>query len=114
MTNGEMKALTRRMGEEAGRNPAFAVLFELDLSAALAIAGNLQLALRYPGNSGPSAEAARVVIAGIVDQMRRSGFEAWAQVAEMGNRKEAGNDENSGTGEAQGEEHVALQTDNER
>jgi hypothetical protein len=62
----------------------FRLAIELDLAAALAIIGNLQLALTHPGNKGLSAQTVREVIAGMIRRMREAGLAAHADLARLG------------------------------
>jgi hypothetical protein len=55
-----------------------------DLATALAIIGNLQLALRHPANIGPSGRVARETIDGMIRTMRECGLTAHAELARLG------------------------------
>lgn len=56
----------------------------LDLTSALAIVGNLQVALRHPANNGPAAKIARQVVDSIIEMMLDAGFPALAELAMLG------------------------------
>lgn len=80
------ETLLRRCDEERVRSDAarFKLPVELDLHSALCVIGNLQLALRHPANSGPSAEVARTAIDGMIRRMREAGLTAHAELARLG------------------------------
>ena len=80
----ESRLILRAATAEQERAPLFRLPLHLDLTAALAIVGNLQLAMRHPGNDGPSREVARTLIDGIIERMETSGFPASAALARMG------------------------------
>jgi hypothetical protein len=56
----------------------------MDLVAAIAVIGGLQLSLRHPQNNGPSAKAAREVVDRMIKRLREDGFHAYAQLASLG------------------------------
>jgi hypothetical protein len=72
--------------EEAARADAagFKIQFELDLASALSLCGNLQLALRHPLNIGTSSEIARRIIDDLRTGLKTSGFDAHAEMIELG------------------------------
>jgi hypothetical protein len=77
--------LFRRCAKEfevRGQPPLFQV--HLEFTAALALIGNLQLALRHPANTGPSSEVARTFIDGLIDRIRDAGFPANAEMLRLG------------------------------
>ncbi len=77
--------LTRRAARELREvNPDFILPVYLGISDALSIIGNLQLALRHPGNHGPSADVARAMIDGLIEQMIGCGLTATAELARLG------------------------------
>lgn len=83
--DAQKASLLQRAREEAerlGSGLQFPVM--LDLPAALAIIGNLQLALRHPANTGPSARTARYFCQEIICRMREAGFVANAEIARLG------------------------------
>ena len=82
--------LLRRCKEESIRcgNRQFTIPLELDLTAALSIIGNLQLALRHPANCGPSASVARLTIDRLIDRIEEAGLPANAELARRGDDPE--------------------------
>ena len=68
--------------EQRGNKIDFPV--SLDFASALTLVSNLQLALRHPGNNGPSSQIAREFAEGLIGQMRRGGYVANAELAELG------------------------------
>jgi hypothetical protein len=52
--------------------------------SALCLIGQLQLALRHPGNVGHAADAARWLIDGLLVRLREGGFLAHAELGEAG------------------------------
>lgn len=72
-----------RLDCRSGISP-FTLLVEFDLCTAIAIIGNLQLALRHPANVGASAEIARELIDGMIHRMREAGLTAHAELARLG------------------------------
>lgn len=79
-----LEELVRRCNAERERLGDIALPIELDLGATLALIGNLQLALRQPGNRGRSAKLARWFIDGIIARLRKGGYTAAAEMAERG------------------------------
>lgn len=78
-------SLVQRLREERERlGDEFRLPVILDLDTALCIVGNLQLALRHPGNRGASAEVARTTIDGIIERTRTAGYAAHAQLMKLG------------------------------
>jgi hypothetical protein len=75
--------LIRRL--EAERPADYVLPLHLNMLMLLTLVANLQLALRHPGNTGPSAEAARGIIDGIIDRVRDDGYPAHAELMELGN-----------------------------
>ncbi len=81
----QKEELLQRAADEARRFDAeFSLPIVLDIQAALAIAGNLQLALRHPSNKGPSSRIARAVVDGIIRRLQEAGFEATAEIVKLG------------------------------
>jgi hypothetical protein len=76
--------LFRRMMGELACAIQPVVQVDLEPKEALAIIGNLQLALRHPANTGPSATYARAMIAGMIQRLIDFGFPACAEVARQG------------------------------
>lgn len=70
-----------RLGCDVSR---FKLPLQFDLPGALAIIGNLQLALRHPANTGPSAQIARDAIDAMIRSMRECGLTAHAELARLG------------------------------
>ena len=88
MTTDEKLELIERAGEEARALPDFVLPVHFDLTAALAIIGNLQLALRHPANIGPSSQLLRRVIDGMIERIEKSGLPANAEIARLGDNPE--------------------------
>jgi hypothetical protein len=81
----EKEALEKRAAAEmATANPNFILPVHLDVTSALSLIGNLQLALRHPANKGPSAAIARRVIDGLIEKLNTVGLTATAEVARLG------------------------------
>jgi hypothetical protein len=81
----QKECLTRRVQDELERlGDGFELPVHLDLTAALCLVGNLQLALRHPGNTGPSAQVARMIIDGVIARMKEAGYLAHAEVMRLG------------------------------
>lgn len=78
--------IVERATEEARLADAsdWKIQFELDLSSVLQLVGNLQLALRHPGNNGVAAALARKVIRMVFDGLRNRGFSAHAEIIALG------------------------------
>ena len=76
-----MREERERLGGELF--PVFAFVL-LDLDSALCLVGNLQLALRHPGNTGLSAKTARETIDGIIERAREAGYSAHAELMKLG------------------------------
>jgi len=83
LTQAKQK-LYERMVAEARANRGYALGLELPLNALLAVAGHLQLALRHPGNQGPSREIAESILRNIVQHLRDTGMPATAEAIELG------------------------------
>jgi hypothetical protein len=87
-TEGPLEAykhdLINRCAIEAEDLDDFTVPLHLDLNSALALVGNLQLALRHPDNTGSAAAVARQIIDGLIARMTASGLEANAELARLG------------------------------
>jgi len=84
MTDEEKEALILRVAEEQHHDSDFQLLLYLDLTIALSLIGSLQLALRHPLNTGPSAQITREFIDGIIGRMQGSGYPAHAELARLG------------------------------
>jgi len=97
MTNEEQEALMLRVVEEAYDND-FVLPVYLDLTTALSLIGSLQLALRHPGNIGPSSQISRQFIDGIIGRMMDHGYPAHAELAQLG--YDPAHDEPSGPAQA--------------
>lgn len=90
MTREQFEDVSRRAKvEEASElGQEWQLPIVLDSTTAMAVCANLQLALRHPGNRGPTADVARKVVAGIIEAYRECGLLAHAQLAELGNNSE--------------------------
>jgi hypothetical protein len=92
MTRGEMtperelQALMQRL--EAEVDETYSIPVTLTPQAAICLIGQLQLALRHPGNTGAAAHVGRKMIEGLLARLREGGFPAHAELAEMGNEVE--------------------------
>ena|SRR5258707_4004084 len=81
----QQEDLTRRVRDELERlGGGFELPVHLDLTAALCLIGNLQLALRHPAHTGPSAQVARMIIDGVIARLGEAGYLAHAEVARLG------------------------------
>lgn len=81
----EQECLVQRIREERERlGDEFQLPVLLDLDSALCLVGNLQLALRHPENTGPSAAVARRAIDGIIERAREAGYSAHAELMKLG------------------------------
>ncbi len=67
----------------------FRLLVDLDLHTLISIVGLMQLALRHPGATGPSAEIARRAIDGMIAKLRECGLMAHAELARLGDNPES-------------------------
>ncbi len=79
------ECLVRRVAAEAEAHDEYILPLHLDLLALLTLVGNLQLSLRHPANTGPSALAARQIIEQIIERLREDGLTAHAELATLGN-----------------------------
>ena len=87
-SNGSIERLTEQMGREKAQKPEFTFPVEFDLASLVAIAANLQLALRHPGNSGASARVARSFVDGVIEMLEVNGFSAHAELVRRGDKPE--------------------------
>jgi hypothetical protein len=78
------RCLAAGMQEEIDRAGDWKIKFELDLTSAAALVGNLQLALRHHLNTGPSSQVARQIIDDMRAGLLARGFQAHALLIEMG------------------------------
>lgn len=76
--------LLREATAEARREGQPVTRFELDLPSVPSLCGNLQLALRHPLNSGPSAQIARRLIDDTIAGLKARGFTAHAEMIALG------------------------------
>lgn len=76
--------LMERVRAEYDQAAGWSLPLELDLHSALCLVGNLQLALRHPGNTGPSAGVARRIVDGIISRFESTGYPAHAELARLG------------------------------
>jgi len=76
--------LAECLREERKRLGEREIRLTLDLDSALALAGELHLALCQAGNQGFCADVARCVIEGLIAQLRAGGYEAHAALAGLG------------------------------
>jgi hypothetical protein len=76
--------------EELDRDGDAPLAVQLGPAAALAIIGNLQLALRYPENNGANARIARKLIDALILMLDEAKLPAHAQLARLGD--DPGND----------------------
>ena len=83
-TQQEKLQLAERVRQEYDRALPWSLPIELDLHSALCLVANLQLALRHPGNTGPSAGVARRVVDGIIARFESTGYPAHAELARLG------------------------------
>lgn len=92
MRESAVTVLVQRAAEEVkiADGSGWKINVELDLSSAIQICGNLQLALRHPANNGPSAELARKFIRMVREGIRDRGFAAHADMIGLGD--DAAND----------------------
>lgn len=86
----EEQQLLERCNVEATTPEADAFLFHLalDLTSTLAIVGQLQLALRHPGNTGPGAQIARNTANFLIGGLAGAGLVAIAELARLGDNPE--------------------------
>lgn len=96
MTNQEQARLLDRVIAERVQGRGHQIAVYLDLCSAIQIVGALQLALRHPGCNGPIAETARSFVDGTIADLRLHGFEAHAELVELGNNP--AHDEPAGDG----------------
>src|ERR1700722_18839410 len=82
--NAAKESLLRRMEQEAIELPEFDMMLNLDLTATLGLVGNLQIAFRHPGNTGPSAQMMRDLVRHIIEGMRERGYVATAEACMLG------------------------------
>ena len=84
----EKAQLLERARAEYDQAAAWSLPIELDLHSALCLVGNLQLALRHPGNKGPSAAVARRIVDGIIERFEANGLPAHAEAARLGDNSQ--------------------------
>jgi len=75
-----MAAATREMATSRD----FALPVHLDIQTLMCLVGALQLALRHPGNTGPSSQVVRQVIDAIIDRLEVHGYRAVAHLMRLG------------------------------
>jgi hypothetical protein len=79
--------LIRRVEQEGDGVGDAIIAVHLEPAAALAIIGNLQLALRHPGNNGANAGIARRLIDALILMLDEAGLPAHAQLARLGDNR---------------------------
>jgi hypothetical protein len=80
----QKESLLQRCAKERWKSVGFIIPMELDLDSALAIIGNMQVALRHPLNNGTAAETARSAVDGMIGRMLEAGLTAHAELARLG------------------------------
>jgi hypothetical protein len=70
--------------QEIRENGELFLRVELDYAMALALIGNLQLALRHPNNAGMASRKTRLLIDSLIAQMIARGYNACAFLATCG------------------------------
>jgi hypothetical protein len=86
MTEERQRELMRAVIMEAKRShPYFNLPIVFDLASLFILVASLQLALRHPENTGPSADGARRIVSGIIARVRAEGLDALADAMEAGN-----------------------------
>jgi hypothetical protein len=81
---GPNESLIEEVNAESQLVGDWKIQFELDLSAAISLCGNLQLALRHPSNNGPAADTARQLINDIRTGIQERGLTAHAKLIALG------------------------------
>jgi hypothetical protein len=76
--------LVARMKQEREKDKDFQLPILLDLDGLLCLIGNLQLALRHPGNRGEPASAARQIKDAIMCRLFEEGYIAHVEFARLG------------------------------
>ncbi len=89
MTDGQKELLMRRCVEENQTGDGYVLPIHLSLVAVSVVVAAMQLALRHPEFNGPTARVARGLIDQIASRLHHDGFEAHAQLIEVGNNPQA-------------------------
>jgi hypothetical protein len=86
MSPQQEERFLRRVAKErlTSHGEAFFLPIHLDLTSAVELVGNLQLALRHPENRGHAAQMARQMIDGIIQKVKEAGFDAHAELMLLG------------------------------
>jgi hypothetical protein len=86
MSPQQEERFLRRVAKErrTQQGEAFFLPIHLDLTNALELVGQLQLALRHPENRGLAAQMARQMIDGIIQKVKEAGFDAHAELMLLG------------------------------
>jgi hypothetical protein len=84
MNPSDEERLLAGMEGEAALAGDWKIQLELDLTSALALCANLQLALRHPLNAGPSSKIARQIIDDFYLGLKERGFTAHAEALQAG------------------------------
>jgi hypothetical protein len=80
----DVKKLLIEAKREHDQAPDYVLPVVMDLLTLSAVAGHLQLALRHPGNTGPSAKIVRSLIEQIIERLEHDGFLANAKAIRLG------------------------------
>ena len=84
MNPGDQECLVRDVKAESKYLGDWKIQFELDITSAMALVGNLQLALRHPLNDGPSSIVARQLIDDLRQGLLGRNLKAHAKMIELG------------------------------
>jgi hypothetical protein len=78
--------LLERVADDAlaAREAEFYLPVHMDLHTMMCVVGALQLSLRHPQNTGPSAKVVRELIAGIIARVETEGYKATAEMMRLG------------------------------
>ena len=90
MTEQEKERLLLRISEEAEASilAKFILPVHMDLHVLMCVVGALQLALRHPANTGPSALVVRRVIDATILRVGEAGYRHTAEMLRLGNDPE--------------------------
>ena len=85
MTASEQQALFDAAKTEVAIMGDVTIRIDFDVGSLIGLIGQLQLALRHPGNTGPTGNLTRGLVAKLIEHIRRKGFPRCAEIAELGN-----------------------------
>ena len=88
--------LIREGAEEVVTFREFVLPIYLELQPLLCMVGNLQLALRHPANTGPSARIVRKIVDQIIERVPEEGLIATAELLRLGDNLKYDEDRTGG------------------